>query len=42
MEMLNESASLVGTVNKNGGQPVSSDDRVVIIVRPNNGGGTKD
>lgn len=42
MEMLNESAALVGTVNKNGGQPVSSDDRVAIIVRPNNGGGTKD
>ncbi|MEV6716984.1 PQQ-dependent sugar dehydrogenase [Lentzea sp. NPDC051208] len=42
MEMLNESASLVGTVNKAGGTPVSSDDRVVIIVRPNNGGGTKD
>lgn len=42
MEMLNESASLVGTVNKTGGQPVSSDDRVVIIVRPDNGGGSKD
>ncbi|WP_434439845.1 PQQ-dependent sugar dehydrogenase [Lentzea sp. E54] len=42
MEMLNESASLVGTVNKPAGQPVSSDDRVVIIVRPDNGGGSKD
>ncbi|SER52829.1 Glucose / Sorbosone dehydrogenase [Lentzea xinjiangensis] len=42
MEMLNESASLVGTVNKAGGQPVSSDDRVAIVVRPDGGGGTKD
>ncbi|HEX7307020.1 PQQ-dependent sugar dehydrogenase [Lentzea sp.] len=42
VEMLNDSASLVGTVNKAAGQPVSSDDRVVIVVRPNNGGGTKD
>ncbi|MFD5827168.1 PQQ-dependent sugar dehydrogenase [Lentzea sp. NPDC060358] len=42
VEMLNDSASLAGTVNKSGGQPISSDDRVVILVRPNNGGGTKD
>ncbi|HUQ60644.1 PQQ-dependent sugar dehydrogenase [Lentzea sp.] len=42
LEMLNDSASLAGTVNKAAGQPVSSDDRVVIIVRPNNGGGSKD
>ncbi len=42
LEMLNDSASLAGTVNKAGGQPVSSDDRVAIVVRPNGGGGTKD
>jgi glucose/arabinose dehydrogenase len=33
MEQLNDSAAVVGTVNKAGGQPVSSDDRVAIIVR---------
>ncbi|MDX3656404.1 PQQ-dependent sugar dehydrogenase [Streptomyces sp. ID05-26A] len=42
VEMLNESASLVGTVNKAGGQPISSDDRVVIVVRPDPAGGSKD
>ncbi|MFC3893720.1 PQQ-dependent sugar dehydrogenase [Lentzea rhizosphaerae] len=42
VEMLNDSASLVGTVNKAGGQPVSSDDRVAIIVREGGGGGGKD
>ncbi|WP_312877874.1 hypothetical protein [Lentzea indica] len=42
MEMLNDSASLVGTVNKAGGQPLSSDDRVAIIVREGGGGGGKD
>jgi hypothetical protein len=29
----------VGTVNKDGGQPVSSDDRVLVIPHPNGGGG---
>ncbi|MCP2203641.1 Glucose / Sorbosone dehydrogenase [Lentzea flava] len=33
MEQLNDASALVGTVNKVGGQPVSSDDRVAIIVR---------
>ncbi|MGW4208620.1 PQQ-dependent sugar dehydrogenase [Lentzea sp. NPDC004789] len=33
MEQINDSAALVGTVNKAGGQPVSSDDRVAIVVR---------
>ncbi|WP_245847734.1 PQQ-dependent sugar dehydrogenase [Lentzea kentuckyensis] len=33
MEQINDSAVLVGTVNKAGGQPVSSDDRVAIVVR---------
>ncbi|WP_237048301.1 PQQ-dependent sugar dehydrogenase [Lentzea guizhouensis] len=42
MEMLNDSAALVGTVNKAGGQPVSSDDRVALITRQGPPGGTKD
>jgi hypothetical protein len=29
----------VGTVNKDGGQPISSDDRVLVIPHPNGGGG---
>jgi hypothetical protein len=34
MEQLNDSSALIGTINKApGGQPVSSDDRVAIIVR---------
>ncbi|HEX8866770.1 MAG TPA: PQQ-dependent sugar dehydrogenase, partial [Lentzea sp.] len=33
VEALNDSSALVGTINKVGGQPVSSDDRVAIIVR---------
>ncbi|WP_233442487.1 PQQ-dependent sugar dehydrogenase [Lentzea atacamensis] len=41
MEMLNDTASVVGTINKAGGQPVSSDDRVAIVVREG-GGGSKD
>lgn len=41
VEMLNDTASLVGTINKVGGQPVSSDDRVAIVVREG-GGGSKD
>jgi hypothetical protein len=31
---------VVGTVNKDGGKPVSSDDRAFIIVPPIGGGGT--
>ncbi|MEU5695149.1 PQQ-dependent sugar dehydrogenase [Actinosynnema sp. NPDC020468] len=43
MVALDDKTALVGTVNKNpGGTPVSSDDRVVIIVRPDNQGGSKD
>lgn len=34
MTMLDDNTVLVGTVNKQGGQPVSSDDRVAIITRP--------
>lgn len=33
MEQLNDSAVLIGTINKVGGEPVSSDDRVAIVVR---------
>ncbi|GLZ35450.1 glucose dehydrogenase [Lentzea sp. NBRC 105346] len=42
MEMLNDEASLVGTVNKTGGKTVSSDDRVAIIVRTSNPSAQKD
>lgn len=44
MVMLDDTTALVGTVNKNaGGTPISSDDRVVIIVRPPDGpGGGRD
>lgn len=42
LEMLNDSAALVGTVNKIGGKPVSSDDRVALITRQGPPGGTKD
>ncbi|WP_235922219.1 PQQ-dependent sugar dehydrogenase [Lentzea tibetensis] len=38
MEMLNDQAALVGTVNKTSGKTVSSDDRVAIVTRPDNGG----
>jgi glucose/arabinose dehydrogenase len=33
IEALNDSSALIGTINKVGGQPVSSDDRVAIMVR---------
>ena len=33
MEQINDSAALIGTINKVGGQPVSSDDRVGLVVR---------
>lgn len=40
MDPLDTQYAFVGTVNKDGGQPVSSDDRVVIIqLQPNSGGG---
>lgn len=38
MDLLGEQTAVVGTVNKDGGQPVSSDDRVVVIVRQGGGG----
>ncbi|GAB2990317.1 PQQ-dependent sugar dehydrogenase [Amycolatopsis acidiphila] len=40
MDPVNTQYAVVGTVNKDGGTPVSSDDRVVIIqLQPNSGGG---
>jgi glucose/arabinose dehydrogenase len=40
MDPLDTQYAFVGTVNKDGGAPVSSDDRVVIIqLQPNSGGG---
>lgn len=43
MVALDDQTALVGTVNKEpGGSPVSSDDRVAIIVRLPNAGGSKD
>lgn len=40
MDPLDTQYAFAGTVNKDGGQPVSSDDRVVIIqLQPNSGGG---
>jgi glucose/arabinose dehydrogenase len=33
IEQINDSAALIGTINKAGGQPLSSDDRVAILVR---------
>lgn len=43
IEALDSQFALVGTVNRDGGQPVSSDDRVVLIqTQPAGGGGGKD
>nr|WP_225953981.1 PQQ-dependent sugar dehydrogenase [Kibdelosporangium phytohabitans] len=44
MAVLNPSVALVGTVNKSGGTPISSDDRAVLIaIQPSNAnGGGKD
>ncbi|MGH3948051.1 MAG: PQQ-dependent sugar dehydrogenase [Pseudonocardiaceae bacterium] len=42
MDLLNEQLAVVGTVNKDGGRPVSSDDRVIVIARPPDAGGGKD
>ncbi|MEV0680353.1 PQQ-dependent sugar dehydrogenase [Actinosynnema sp. NPDC050436] len=40
---VDDNTALIGTVNKNaGGTPVSSDDRVVIVVRDGGAGGSKD
>lgn len=42
MDMLAPDMAVAGTVNKDGGQPVSSDDRVVLIVRQKGGGEGRD
>ncbi|WP_081915454.1 PQQ-dependent sugar dehydrogenase [Saccharothrix sp. NRRL B-16314] len=43
VQALDDTTALVGTVNKNaGGTPVSSDDRVVIVVRQQEPGGGRD
>lgn len=43
MDVLAEGIAMVGTVNKAGGKPVSSDDRVVLLpVQPTPAGGGKD
>ncbi len=42
MDLINEQLAVVSTVNKDGGQPVSSDDRVVLVARPPDAGGGKD
>ncbi|WP_037367386.1 PQQ-dependent sugar dehydrogenase [Amycolatopsis orientalis] len=39
MSMVNPQLAVAGTVNKDGGKPVSSDDRVVLIVVSDTGGG---
>ncbi|MFE3171028.1 PQQ-dependent sugar dehydrogenase [Amycolatopsis sp. NPDC059090] len=39
MSMINPQLAVAGTVNKDGGKPVSSDDRVVLIVVSDTGGG---
>jgi glucose/arabinose dehydrogenase len=37
MDVVDQNTLLVGTVNKDGGKPVSSDDRAIIIPKPNGG-----
>lgn len=39
---LDDNTALAGTVNKAGGTPISSDDRVIVIVRDASSGGSKD
>ncbi|KAA2253639.1 glucose dehydrogenase [Solihabitans fulvus] len=39
LDLVDEQYMIGGTVNKAGGKPVSSDDRVVILVRPDTSGG---
>lgn len=42
VDAVNDQVAVVGTVNKDGGKPVSSDDRAFVIVPPNGGGGGPD
>jgi glucose/arabinose dehydrogenase len=38
MDAVNEQVAVVGTVNKDGGKPGSSDDRAIVVVPPTGGG----
>jgi hypothetical protein len=40
MSMISPGLAVAGTINKDGGKPVSSDDRVVLIARSPSGGGS--
>jgi glucose/arabinose dehydrogenase len=42
LDLIGDSAAMAGTVNKDGGQPVSSDDRVVLILGASSPGGGQD
>ncbi|MBO0840444.1 MAG: PQQ-dependent sugar dehydrogenase, partial [Sciscionella sp.] len=42
MNAISDSAAFVGTSNKDGGKPVSSDDRVAVILNSGGGSGGKD
>jgi glucose/arabinose dehydrogenase len=39
LDIVNDQVAVVGTINKDGGQPVSSDDRAIVISVPSAGGG---
>lgn len=38
LDAVNEQVAIAGTVNKDGGQPVSSDDRAIVVLPPSGGG----
>ena len=42
LDLVGSNAAIAGTVNKDGGQPVSSDDRVVLILGAASQGGGQD
>lgn len=42
VDAINDKMAIVGTVNKDGGKPVSSDDRAFVLVPPAGGGGGPD
>jgi hypothetical protein len=39
LDLINERLAVAGTVNKDGGTPVSSDDRAVVVTVQQGGGG---
>jgi glucose/arabinose dehydrogenase len=39
LDVVNAQVAVVGTINKDGGKPVSSDDRAIVITVPTSGGG---